>query len=277
MYSETVIDHFTNPRNLHSMKDADAMSNVGDPACGDALAMFIKVEDGVIQDISCLVFGCCASIATSSMTTVLAKWKTLDEALKITEEDIVNALGGLPENKVHCSNLGVSALRKAIENYYEVKKILSRNEILIIGTDPPCPRCGLLTNVLTKKIEEMGIYASVHHIAYTCSEAKEFAKKIGLTAGTAKDVARIAKMDMDSQTISEVIKNYTPDISCEFYKYNEYKWSKDLDKLLSQYEDKAKENGIMMTPVLIINDEIKHQGSIPEMTKIVDWLNELKA
>lgn len=119
MYSETVIEHFTNPRNLHSMRDADAMGSVGDPACGDTIAMFIKVKDNIIDEISCLVFGCCASIATSSMTTVLAKGKTFEEALKITEDDIVHALGGLPENKVHCSNLGVGALRKAIDNYYE--------------------------------------------------------------------------------------------------------------------------------------------------------------
>ena len=105
------------PRNAHSMPDADAQGSFGDPSCGDSLTFYIKVKDNSIQEISFLVFGCCASIATSSMTSMLAKSKTLDEALAITEEDIIEALDGLPENKVHCSNLGVSALRNAIKNY----------------------------------------------------------------------------------------------------------------------------------------------------------------
>lgn len=107
------------PENARSMPGAHGEGNVGDPACGDSLTMFIKVKDNVIDDISYLVFGCCASIATSSMTSVLAKGKNLEEAFMITEEDILIALDGLPENKVHCSNLGVSALRKAILNYYD--------------------------------------------------------------------------------------------------------------------------------------------------------------
>ncbi len=105
------------PRNAHSMPDADAQGSFGDPSCGDSLTFYIKVKDNSIQEISFLVFGCCASIATSSMTSMLAISKTLDEALAITEEDIIEALDGLPENKVHCSNLGVSALRNAIKNY----------------------------------------------------------------------------------------------------------------------------------------------------------------
>ena len=109
------------PQNACSMPDADAEGSYGDPSCGDALTIFIKVQDNYIDKISYLVFGCCASIATSSMTSVLAKGKSLDDALKITEEDIIKALDGLPEAKVHCSNLGVSALRNAITNYYEKK------------------------------------------------------------------------------------------------------------------------------------------------------------
>ena len=105
------------PQNAHSMPDADAEGSYGDPSCGDYLTVYLKVKDNRIEEISYLVFGCCASIATSSMTSVLAKGKTLEEALNITEEDIIQALDGLPENKVHCSNLGVSALRSAIENY----------------------------------------------------------------------------------------------------------------------------------------------------------------
>ena len=105
------------PQNAHSMPDADAEGSFGDPSCGDYLTVYLKVKDNRIEEISYLVFGCCASIATSSMTSVLAKGKTLEEALNITEENIIQALDGLPENKVHCSNLGVSALRSAIENY----------------------------------------------------------------------------------------------------------------------------------------------------------------
>lgn len=108
------------PQNAYSMPDAHAEGSVGDPACGDSLTFYLKIEDNHIQEISYLVFGCCGAIATSSMTSVLAKGKSLEKALKITEEDIINALDGLPENKMHCSNLGVSALRKAISNYYKI-------------------------------------------------------------------------------------------------------------------------------------------------------------
>jgi len=100
------------------MRDADAEGSCGDPGCGDSLTIFIKVEDNRIAEISFLVFGCVAAIATSSMTTELAKGKSLEEALMLTNEDIAEALGGLPENKLHCSVLGATALKKAIENYY---------------------------------------------------------------------------------------------------------------------------------------------------------------
>ena len=101
------------------MPDADAEGSFGDPACGDTLTFYLKVKDNRIEDISYLIYGCCAAIATSSVTSVLAKGKSLEDALKITEEDIINALDGLPESKVHCSLLGAKALHNAIENYYE--------------------------------------------------------------------------------------------------------------------------------------------------------------
>lgn len=107
MYSNKVIEHFMTPRNVGTMAEADGKGTFGDPGCGDSLTIYIKVKDEVIEDISFLVFGCTASVATSSMTTVLAKGKTIEEALEIQEEDIVEALDGLPENKLHCSNLGV--------------------------------------------------------------------------------------------------------------------------------------------------------------------------
>lgn len=119
MYSEKVMDHFSNPRNSGKMISADGEGVIGDVRCGDSLTIYIKVKENRITDIRFLVFGCAASIATSSMTTVLAKGKTLEEALKITEQDIIKALDGLPKIKYHCSNLGITALRKAIQDYYE--------------------------------------------------------------------------------------------------------------------------------------------------------------
>lgn len=116
-YTDTVIDHFMSPRNVGSLPDADAEATVGDPACGDFLTLYIRVADNTIEDIGFLVFGCSAAVASSSMTTVLAKGKTLNEALHITDGDIADALGGLPEKKLHCSVLGAEALHKVIENY----------------------------------------------------------------------------------------------------------------------------------------------------------------
>ena len=118
-YSDIVIEHFMCPRNVGIINNPNGEGSNGDPQCGDYLDIYIRVENNVIEDISFLVQGCPASIATSSMATEIAKGKTLEEALKITEDDIVEALGGLPENKKHCSNLGVRALRDAIEDYYE--------------------------------------------------------------------------------------------------------------------------------------------------------------
>lgn len=118
-FSDKVIEHFISPRNAGHMPDADATGSCGDPSCGDSLTLYIKVKDNVITDISFLVFGCVAAIASSSITTELAKGKTLEEALRITDNDIAAALDGLPENKMHWSVLGATALRNAIENYFE--------------------------------------------------------------------------------------------------------------------------------------------------------------
>lgn len=121
-YSDIVVDHFINPRNMGVISNSNGEGTNGDPDCGDYLNIYIRVENNIIEDISFLVFGCPASVATSSMTTELSKKKTLEEALKITEEDIISALGGLPEHKKHCSNLGVAALKDAIEDYYKKDK-----------------------------------------------------------------------------------------------------------------------------------------------------------
>lgn len=114
LFTDQVMDHFMSPRNVGILDDADAEGSCGDPSCGDYLTIYIKIKENVIEDISFLVYGCAAAIASSSMTTVLAKGKTLEDARKITDEDIAGALGGLPEAKMHCSVLGATALRAAI-------------------------------------------------------------------------------------------------------------------------------------------------------------------
>lgn len=117
MYSERVMDHFMNPRNVGDMEDADGIGTEGNPTCGDAMKIYIKVKDGKIVDAKFKTFGCGAAIAVSSMVTEMVKGKTLDEALSISKEAVANELGGLPPQKMHCSNLGADALKKAIEDY----------------------------------------------------------------------------------------------------------------------------------------------------------------
>jgi len=118
-YTDKVIEHFMSPKNIGSIPDSDGEGRFGDPDCGDSLTLYIKVKDNRIIDIRFLVFGCVAAVATSSMTTELAKGKTLEEAMKITDQDITNALDGLPEYKLHCSVLGEGALKNAIKDFYE--------------------------------------------------------------------------------------------------------------------------------------------------------------
>ena len=117
MYNEKVLDHFTNPRNVGSIENADGVGEVGNPICGDMMTFYIKVKDDKIDDVKFKTFGCGAAIAVSSMVSEMAKGKTLDEAMKITNKDVAAKLGGLPDNKMHCSNLGAEALHAAIENY----------------------------------------------------------------------------------------------------------------------------------------------------------------
>ena len=122
MYSEKVMEHFRNPKNMGKIEDADAVGTVGNPVCGDLMTIYIKIKDNKIHDIKFQTFGCAAAIATSSMITELAKGKTLDEALKITRDDVANELNGLPSIKMHCSNLAADALHKAIKNYLQKKE-----------------------------------------------------------------------------------------------------------------------------------------------------------
>ena len=117
MYSEKVMEHFSNPRNVGEIEDASGMGTEGNPVCGDLMTIYITVEDDVITDIKFKTFGCGAAIATSSMITEMAMGKTIDEALKITRDDVAEELEGLPPVKMHCSNLAADALRAAIEDY----------------------------------------------------------------------------------------------------------------------------------------------------------------
>ena len=122
MYTEKVMEHFKNPRNMGEIPNADGVGSVGNPVCGDLMTMYIKVKDNRIEDIKFKTYGCGAAIATSSMTTELAKGKTLDEAMRITRASVADSLGGLPPVKMHCSNLAADALHAAIEDYHKKQK-----------------------------------------------------------------------------------------------------------------------------------------------------------
>ncbi len=121
MYSQKVMEHFMNPRNVGEMPDADGIGTEGNPVCGDVMKLYIKVKDDRIVDAKFQTFGCGAAIAVSSMITEMVKGKTLDEAMQISKEAVAEALGGLPPQKMHCSNLGADALKKAIEDYRQKK------------------------------------------------------------------------------------------------------------------------------------------------------------
>ena len=117
MYTDKVMEHFKNPRNMGEISNADGVGTVGNPVCGDLMTMYIKVKDNRIADIKFKTYGCGAAIATSSMTTELAKGKTLEEAMEITRASVAESLGGLPKVKMHCSNLAADALHAAIDDY----------------------------------------------------------------------------------------------------------------------------------------------------------------
>ena len=122
MYSEKVMEHCRNPRNVGVIEDADGRGKVGNPVCGDIMEMFIKVQDDRIVDIKFRTFGCGAAIATSSITTELVKGKTIAEALELTNRAVAESLGGLPPQKMHCSNLAADALHEAIKDYLRRKQ-----------------------------------------------------------------------------------------------------------------------------------------------------------
>ena len=117
LYSEKVMDHFMNPRNVGEIENPDGVGEEGNPVCGDMMTFYIKVKDNRLEDVKFKTFGCGAAIAVSSMVSEMAKGKTIDEARKITPELVAKELEGLPKNKFHCSNLGAQALNKAIDDY----------------------------------------------------------------------------------------------------------------------------------------------------------------
>jgi nitrogen fixation NifU-like protein len=121
-YSKKVMEHFMNPRNVGVIENPDGYGKVGNPVCGDLMEMFIKVKDDIITDIKFRTFGCGSAIATSSMVTELAKGLHIEEAMKITRDDVANELEGLPPRKMHCSNLAADALHEAIKNYKQKKQ-----------------------------------------------------------------------------------------------------------------------------------------------------------
>ncbi len=123
LYTEKVMDHFTNPRNVGKIEDADGVGEVGNAKCGDIMRMYLKIEEGIIQDVKFNTFGCGSAIATSSMATEMIKGKTVEEAMTLSNKAVVEALDGLPVQKIHCSVLAEEAVKAAVKNYYDRKGI----------------------------------------------------------------------------------------------------------------------------------------------------------
>jgi nitrogen fixation NifU-like protein len=156
-YSQKVMDHFTNPRNVGELTNADGIGEVGNPACGDIMTFYIKVKDDRLEDVKFKTFGCGAAIAVSSMISEMAKGKTLAEAAKISNKDVALELEGLPANKMHCSNLGADALRAAIQSYQSSKDMKAHAPQKVVvdhdhsdeefkeGSTCHCPHCDIET------------------------------------------------------------------------------------------------------------------------------------
>ena len=135
LYTDTVMDHFMHPRNVGSIENADGVGEVGNAKCGDIMKIYLKIDDNRIEDVKFETFGCGSAIASSSMATEMIKGKTIDEALALTNKEVVDALGGLPVHKLHCSVLAEEAVKSAIQDYYE------KNGIGYDKTKFPCEEC----------------------------------------------------------------------------------------------------------------------------------------
>ena len=149
MYSEKVMDHFMNPRNVGEIENADGVGQVGNAKCGDIMRMYLKIDNGVISDVKFKTFGCGAAVATSSMATEMVKGKTIEEALKISNQAVAEALDGLPPVKMHCSNLAEEAIRAAVNDYKKKNGIPVDEK----DCDESC-RCSDIYHLEDKKAEE---------------------------------------------------------------------------------------------------------------------------
>lgn len=139
MYTEQVMEHFYNPHNMGEIKDADGIGEVGNPKCGDIMKMYIKVEDGIITDVKFKTFGCGSAIATSSIATDMVKGHSIEEALTLSNQAVVEALGGLPAHKIHCSVLAEQAIKAAVSDYYRRRGI---DPTPIVGEIHECTESG---------------------------------------------------------------------------------------------------------------------------------------
>ena len=139
LYTETVMDHFTHPRNVGEIPDADGVGEVGNAKCGDIMKMYLKIKDDRIEDVKFETFGCGSAIASSSMATELIKGKTIEEALAVTNKQVVDALGGLPAYKLHCSVLAEEAIKAAVKDYYD-KNGIDYDKAQFAACDT-CPHC----------------------------------------------------------------------------------------------------------------------------------------
>ncbi len=140
LYSEKVMDHFTNPRNVGTMEDADGIGEVGNAKCGDIMKIFLKINGDIIEDVKFSTFGCGSAIASSSMATEMIKGKPISQALDLTNKAVVEALDGLPAHKIHCSVLAEEAVKAAIKDYYD-KNGISYDESLF-PQEHDCEHCG---------------------------------------------------------------------------------------------------------------------------------------
>ena len=144
-YNEKVIEHYSNPRNVGDIKDASGVGKVGNPVCGDIMKMYLKIENDVITDVKFKTFGCGAAIASSSVSTEMIKGKTIDEALQLTNKDVINELGGLPPVKLHCSVLAEEAIRNAIADYFRKEGKMTEEQITEkckLKKNGRCAHCG---------------------------------------------------------------------------------------------------------------------------------------
>jgi nitrogen fixation NifU-like protein len=138
LYSDKVLDHFSNPRNVGEIEDADGIGEVGNAKCGDIMKMYLKINNGIIEDVKFKTFGCGAAVATSSMATELIKGKPIDDALKLTNKAVVEALDGLPPVKIHCSVLAEQAIKSALSDYYTKQGI---DPEPLVGKVEECEEC----------------------------------------------------------------------------------------------------------------------------------------